>query len=263
MRRILSIDGGGIKGAFPASFLAELEAQVGDPIGRYFDLIAGTSTGGIIALGLGLGMSAAEVLRFYEHEGPRIFAGGRRRLGLRWLAKTKHNPAALRQALENALGSKTLSASTTRLVIPSLNADTGDIYLYKTPHDARVRFDGERSAVDVALATAAAPTYLPTHWPTVGPPMIDGGLWANNPIAVAVTEALGVLRWSAEEIEVLSVGCTASPLEEGILRRLGLAGAGQPWVQLHGDMEALLRGPGRADAGSSGCTSGGAVEDRL
>ena len=66
--------------------------------------------------------------------------------------------------------------------------------------------------------------------------MIDGGLWANNPIAVAVTEALGVLRWSAEEIEVLSVGCTASPLEEGILRRLGLAGAAGWARHLHTTM---------------------------
>lgn len=224
MRRILSIDGGGIKGTFPAAFLADVEGQVGAPIGRYFDLIAGTSTGGIIALGLGLGMSATDVLRFYDDQGPRIFEGGRRRLGLRWLAKTKHGPAALRRALEDALGDKTLAVSSTRLVIPSLNSETGDIYLYKTPHHPRIRFDGDRTAVDVALATAAAPTYLPTHWPMIGPPLIDGGLWANNPIAVAVTEGMGVLGWKPDEIEVLSIGCTSSPLHLGATRRRGFSG---------------------------------------
>lgn len=224
MRRILSIDGGGIKGAFPAAFLAEVEGQVGAPIGHHFDLIVGTSTGGIIALDLGLGMTAAEVLGFYENAGPRIFAGGRRRLGLRWLAKTKHDPAALREALEDALGNKTLAMSMSRLVIPSVNAETGDIYVYKTPHHPRIRFDGDRLAIDVALATAAAPTYLPAHWPVTGPLLIDGGVWANNPVAVAVTEAVGVLDWARDDIQVLSIGCTSSPLEPGVARRRGLTG---------------------------------------
>src|SRR2546421_12093373 len=66
VRRILAIDGGGIKGVFPASFLASIEDAIGDRVANYFDLIVGTSTGGIIALGLGLGMSAADILQFYE-----------------------------------------------------------------------------------------------------------------------------------------------------------------------------------------------------
>ena len=73
IRRILSIDGGGIKGTMPAAFLAGLEEELGQPIGRYFDLIAGTSTGGIIALGLGLGRTAKELLDLYERRGPLIF----------------------------------------------------------------------------------------------------------------------------------------------------------------------------------------------
>ena len=73
IRRILSIDGGGIKGTMPAAFLAGLEDDLGQPIGRYFDLIAGTSTGGIIALGLGLGRTAKELLELYERRGPVIF----------------------------------------------------------------------------------------------------------------------------------------------------------------------------------------------
>ena len=68
-RRILAIDGGGIKGVFPASFLATVEDSIGNNVADYFDLIVGTSTGGIIALGLGLGLSAKEILRFTRNLG--------------------------------------------------------------------------------------------------------------------------------------------------------------------------------------------------
>ena len=72
-RRILCIDGGGLLGTFPAAFLASLEEHLEHPIGRYFDLITGTSTGGIIAIGLGLGLRAADILDFYDKQGPSIF----------------------------------------------------------------------------------------------------------------------------------------------------------------------------------------------
>src|SRR5262249_13247846 len=76
-RRILSIDGGGIKGAYAASVLAAVEESLPHSIGRYFDLIVGTSTGGIIALGLAAGLRATAILDFYRTHGPKIFAGGR------------------------------------------------------------------------------------------------------------------------------------------------------------------------------------------
>jgi patatin-like phospholipase/acyl hydrolase len=69
--RILSLDGGGIRGVFPAAFLAKLEEHLNAPIGSYFDLIAGTSTGGIITIGLGLGLSAKDILKLYEEQGAR------------------------------------------------------------------------------------------------------------------------------------------------------------------------------------------------
>ena len=77
MKRILAIDGGGIKGVFPAAFLATVEDTIKRNVADYFDLIVGTSTGGIIALGLGLGLSAKELLAFYEEHGPIIFKGNR------------------------------------------------------------------------------------------------------------------------------------------------------------------------------------------
>ena len=72
-RRILSIDGGGILGTFPAAFLAEMEKDLDHPIGSYFDLIAGTSTGGILAIGLAMGIPASSLLDLYEKPGPEIF----------------------------------------------------------------------------------------------------------------------------------------------------------------------------------------------
>jgi hypothetical protein len=225
-RRILCIDGGGIKGAFPASFLATVEDTVGRPISRFFDLIVGTSTGGIIALGLGLGFSAAQMLRFYEESGPSIF-GGKRGLGwLRGLLRAKYESKGLRTALQNAFGERFLGESQTRLVIPSFNIETGEVHVWKTAHHPRLERDYKHLAVEVALSTAAAPTYFPTHLTTAGIPLIDGGVWANNPVAIAVVEALGILNWNAGDIQVLSLGCTATPLaiDWGRHHSLGIVG---------------------------------------
>ena len=76
VRRILSIDGGGIRGVEPSAFLAALEKDLDEPIGSYFDLIAGTSTGGILAIGLAMGLRASELLDLYETRGPIIFREG-------------------------------------------------------------------------------------------------------------------------------------------------------------------------------------------
>jgi patatin-like phospholipase/acyl hydrolase len=212
MRKILCIDGGGIKGVFPASFLASIEEAIGDTVSNYFDLIVGTSTGGIIALGLGLGMTSQEILSFYEELGPNIFRGSSFTKILRRIFSSKYNQAPLRNALVNKFDKKRLGESLKRLVIPSLNLETGEVHLYKTSHHSRFEKDYKELAVDVALATAAAPTYFPTFRASSGIPLVDGGMWANNPLGVAVVEAIGVLKWDADVIKVLSLGCTTEPL---------------------------------------------------
>ena len=210
--RILTIDGGGIKGVFAAALLAEFEKNLGHPIAEHFDLIVGTSTGGIIALGLGLGLSAQELLEFYERNGPSIFAGRRRRT-LRPLFAAKYDPTPLQDALDQAFGDKLLGDSRTRLVIPSLNLETGEVHVFKTAHHSRFVRDYKEKAVDVALATAAAPTYFPTHSLSSGEPLVDGGMWANNPMGVAAVEAVGLLEWPRGQVKLLGVGCTESPLD--------------------------------------------------
>ena len=216
-RQILVIDGGGIKGAVSASFLATVEDAIKDNVANYFDLIVGTSTGGIIALGLGLGLSAKEILAFYEEFGPHIF-GGTRRLG--WF-RSKYNSAPLKEALDTCFQKKKLGDSKKRLVIPSLNLENGEVYIYKTAHHPRLERDYKEKAVNVALATTAAPTYFPTHRSAAGTPLIDGGLWANNPVGVAVVEAITVLDWPRDSLKVLSLGCT-EPLNVNWGRRIPL-----------------------------------------
>lgn len=213
MKRILAIDGGGIKGVFPASFLATVEDSIQDNIANYFDLIVGTSTGGIIALGLGLGLSAKEILAFYEESGPLIFGGNRLLRGLRCLSTTKYNRGPLNKALKDRFGDKKLGDSTKRLVIPCLNIETGEVYVYKTAHHPRLVRDYKEKAVEVALATAAAPTYFPPHRAPTGIPLVDGGIWANNPVCVAVVEAITLLDWPRDSLKVLSIGCTTEPLK--------------------------------------------------
>jgi uncharacterized protein len=240
IRRILSIDGGGIKGVLPAAFLATLEETTGKRIVDHFDLIAGTSTGGIISLGLGLGLTAHQILDFYETQGPTIFSqreghgsiGGwiidrlyAKALSARRLLFSKYDPVALRNALEEAFGQRILSESRTRLVIPAFDRQRREVHVFKTSHHPRFVLDLKERAVAVALATAAAPTYLPSHSMDNGISLLDGGIWANNPVGIAAVEAVGVLRWPQDQIRILSIGCSeeaiAIPSRAGILS-LGL-----------------------------------------
>ncbi len=216
-RRILSIDGGGILGTFPAAFLAGLEQHLnGRPIGSYFDLIAGTSTGGIIAIGLAMGLRASDLLELYEKRGPEIFGQGRGpvadlvlgklRLG-RWLLMNKHDASDLRAVLEDVLGQKRIGDAKTRLLIPAWNPVARSVYIYKTAHHVRLRNDYKSLAVDAAMATAAAPTYFRHHVTQHAVGLTDGGTWANNPTALGVVEAITMLGWPSQSLHVLSLGC--------------------------------------------------------
>lgn len=217
--RILSIDGGGIKGVFPASFLATVEDSLNEPIAHYFDLIVGTSTGGIIALALGLGLPASEVLSLYEEIGPSVFNGNPLANLVRSFFVTKYSDTALHKAIKNRFGERTLGESKRRLVIPTTNLDTGEAYLYKTAHDSRFECDYKELATTVAMATSAAPSFFPTHKPKSGLAFVDGGLWANNPTGIAIIEAVAVLGWETKSLRVLSLGCTNPPSNNKQARR--------------------------------------------
>lgn len=233
--QILALDGGGFRGMFSAAVLARLEEDLDTRIIDHFDLIAGTSTGGIIALGLGLGLSAQEILDFYTEHGPRIFRDRTRMRGVRHLVRAKYGSGPLRAALTEVFGDRTFGESSKRLVITSYNVAADDVYLFRTPHLPTLKRDWRESAVNVALATSAAPTYLPAMY-LDGARLVDGGVWANNPTMVALTEAVGPLGIPLEAIRVFSLGTTIDVRKRH--RRLDRGGV-LPWA---GDaVEVLMR----------------------
>jgi patatin-like phospholipase/acyl hydrolase len=225
--QILALDGGGLRGIFSAAILAALEEDLQMSVADHFDLIAGTSTGGIIALGLGLGLRPREIVEFYTELGAGVF---RNRLALasaRQVLRAKYLPGPLRAALTSVFGDRTFGESAKRLVITSYNLGADDVYLFRTAHHPRLRRDWRERAVDVAMATSAAPTYLP-GFPLAGTRLIDGGVWANNPAMVAVVEAVGTCGVPMGDLQVFSLGTTVEVRHRS--RRLDQGGL-LPWAR--------------------------------
>ena len=169
--RILSIDGGGIRGIYPAAFLAGLEKRYlgGTSISPYFDLIAGTSTGGIIALGLASGLTAAELRDLYIVRGREIFpptrgdaTGTARRYwkGFCRYLKFRYDRTAFMHVLRDTFGNLEFGEARSRLCIPSLDGRHGDVYVFKTPHHPDYSKDAKEQMTKVAAATSAAPTFF-------------------------------------------------------------------------------------------------------
>lgn len=219
-KRVLSIDGGGIRGIYPATILAEIEKRLPEPLYQYFDLITGTSTGGIIALAIGLGFDASEIVGFYEKFGPKIFGGWRSWRWLRHWVTTKYDDEELKRALEDTFGEKYVGDSKTRLVIPSMVPGKG-VYLYKTCHRNDFERDYWRKATEAAMATAAAPTYFPAYTNETKDILVDGGTWANNPILFGLMDGIGILNWKKDEIKVLSISCIEKSLDHHLPKRKG------------------------------------------
>jgi hypothetical protein len=96
--------------------------------------------------------------------------------------------------------------SRTRLVIPAWHPMLERVYIYKTAHHPRLETDYKGLALDAAMATAAAPTFLKPHLTSDAIELVDGGIWANNPIGLVAIEAVGMLRWPADRLKILSIG---------------------------------------------------------
>jgi uncharacterized protein len=204
---ILSLDGGGIKGLFAASVLAALETDLKTSIVEHFDLVVGTSTGGIIALALGAGLRPAEIVDLYTRMGAGVFAGSHVR-GPRRLVHSKYDAGPLRAALDRVFGDRQLWQSVVPLVIPAYDLTSDRIHLFKTPHHERLRRDWPTCMTDVAMASSAAPTYLPAY-ELNGFRFVDGGVWANNPLMVGIAEAVSMFGRSLEDIRVFSLSTTS------------------------------------------------------
>ena len=191
MYRILSFDGGGIRGLVTLALLKRLESQIPNLI-KGADLLAGTSTGGIIALGLAAGKSVDEMIALYRDNGSKILDDSwwddLRDLG--GLAGADYDQKNLGKILTGLFPDTKLKDLGKRVLIPSFNLDDGDPDATKQTWGPKffhnfpgTDSDGEELVVDVALDTSAAPTYFPTHGT-----YIDGGVVANNPSLAAVAQ---------------------------------------------------------------------------
>jgi hypothetical protein len=233
---VLALDGGGMRGLYSVTVLdgfarhfARFRKIDGLDVGRGFDLIAGTSTGGLAACGLAYGLSPRELIELFREVGPLVFRRPlpQSRLGfLRWAFRTLRRSAnlddALRETLESRFGDASLENVFLRrniaLCIPSVNVRTGRSWVFKTPHAVRMTRDRRFRLVDVCLSTSAAPIYLPLA--AVDDPddkdhqlmLADGGLWANNPVLVGLIEALSLAK-PDQPIHILSL--STCPLPQG------------------------------------------------
>lgn len=216
--KILSIDGGGIKGLYSAKVLDHLEQQVGSPIGEYFDLIAGTSTGGLLALAVSLRKPASELVEFYKEKGPLIFSNNwflsrHLRSFQQLFLRSKYRSESLRQALIEIFGTNTIGDAQNLLCIPSYNLTLGANRVFKYDHAGLPGTDNGMSMVDIGLATSAAPTYFPVH-KLRGQYFADGGVWANNPSMCALLESLRFFAGPSKEYSGVSI-LSVSSLNHG------------------------------------------------
>jgi len=237
--KILSLDGGGIKGLFSAAILAAIEEDNKLNIIDYFDLITGTSTGGIVSIALGLGISPKEIVNFYLIEGKNIFHN---KLGLaniyKWIF-SKYSSKHISNALKNCFGNKLLGDSSKRLVIPSYNLGEDDVYIFRTAHHERLKRDYKVQAWKIALATSSAPTFFPSCRLIDSIRLIDGGVWANNPTLVGIVEAIGTLKIPLNKIKVLSIGTTNSVAHR---KKFLNYGGIIPWVMENSAIDIIMRG---------------------
>lgn len=226
--KILSIDGGGIRGLIPAKVLAELEEELqkkepNKQLYEHFDLICGTSTGAILAIGIALGIPAKDLAKFYEENAeiifPRFifrFIPQQSRAILNAIYSNKKLLKKLREVYADANGGKDplLNDLKAKVCIPAFNGNNGEINVLKTKHHPDYRRDYKMPAYQVAMSSASAPVYFPPHSFSFKNElgegtyinMIDGGIFANNPALIGVFEATDKLDIPIGDIAVLSLG---------------------------------------------------------
>lgn len=229
--KVLSLDGGGMRGLYSATFLNTLACRFGNgeelDIGKGFDLIVGTSTGGILGAGLVAGVSLTRITDIYRKHGKIIFSNPIPSSSFKklwWAIKNIKNPAnsnlILLEALTEIFGTEKLGDLYKRRKIPlcitSLNLATHKTQVFKTAHISEKFADDERLVRDICIATSAAPIIFPIagipnpHINDQFSYFVDGGLWANNPILVALVEAL-VIAKPEQEIQIISIGTCPPP----------------------------------------------------
>ena len=206
---ILSIDGGGFRGAYSAYLLKRMEEEWGIDWRAQFNLFAGTSTGAIIAAGLAHGRSAGSLYDLYAEHGQAIFEKGWfakfDRLGLTSLLKSRYKNEKLKTCLRDIFGDTRLKDISVPLIIPSVDIGDGRVHVFKSVYDPEFHRDPKVPVIDALMSSCSAPTYFDPY--VVGPyQLTDGGLWANNPAFVATIDAKRRLGIDLCDLRILSIG---------------------------------------------------------
>lgn len=258
--RILSIDGGGIRGIIPAIILASIEARTGKPISQLFDLIAGTSTGAILALGLtkpnadgAPEFSAQDICNLYNRDIPRIFRNPQTWWGN--LLTPKYRSAAFEEVLKDSLGVSRLKHALSSILIPCYDIEHRLPFVFNS-RLAKLKRKADFRIRDVALAASASPTlFSPVRIPRPAagryPRLVDGGVFANNPSLLALAEIEKMYPGESKNYFVVSLGTGKStrPLSEALLSLWGYVRWSRPMLELvlesisesvHEQMQSLL-----------------------
>lgn len=236
--KILSIDGGGIRGVFPAMFLAKLESELKSKgkknwqIYQNFDLICGTSTGGILAIALALGIPAQDLYELYLHNARHIF--GKKKGFVKSLWRSKHSRKILERLIRNKFKEANegidprLKDCKTNICIPIYDLLNGTPSVLKKDHHPNFTRDFHIPAYKAALATSAAPTFFDpysTEYEDLNGNTIpfnnkvDGGVVANNPTLLGIIEAQEAFYRKIEDLKVLSIGTGHQKFTDGNKRR--------------------------------------------
>jgi len=206
--QILALSGGGFRGLYTAKVIADVEREIKAPFASRFDLITGTSIGGILALALALEIPAQDIVDLFVDHGEEIF---NKRWSLFGFVRAPYSPAPLMGLLSGSklFGDRLLGACKHPVIIPSLNYSTGEPVIFKTPHHVDFKRDHNHRIVDVAMATSAAPAYFPRH-SFNNSQYADGGLYANAPGLLGLHEANKFFNQDIENVRLMAVGTMSS-----------------------------------------------------
>jgi patatin-like phospholipase/acyl hydrolase len=207
----LALTGGGFRGLYTAKCLEVIEADFGRPIGNFFDLTCGTSIGGIVALAVAFEIPMSRVVTVFREYGPLIFPASHR-MGpidyFRYALRPRYKTGPLREAIESLIPKDAILGDALHpLAIPAVNLTQGRQQVFKTRHEKALVRDWRYKAVDIALATSAAPTFFELA-EIAGNSYADGGLFANAPDLIAIHEAEHFLGKDVRSMSLLSIGTT-------------------------------------------------------
>jgi hypothetical protein len=205
--KILSIDGGGIRGVYPAHILKCISERLEIKIDDHFDMISGTSTGSIIAAALACRVNPEEIVNMYKEHGPAIFTKKRSL----WPSKIKfafhslYDNTYLVEILTLVFGDKKLGDISKPLILPATDIGCGGVHVFKSQYSKNFTRDKGVLLRDAVVASCSAPIYFDPK--RVGDYLLaDGGLWANNPSLASVIDAHNCLKIALKDIRVLSLG---------------------------------------------------------